>query len=116
MRHFLSACPVATCPRSMGEPSPAAGLVVDEATHHQRRDIIYDVHQHLLLERRVHGPPYAWIIEWLPLGIDPGRIDHALVEPRRGHPRGGGGLADGRRIERAGVIHPPRQDGRPEFG
>jgi len=27
MRHFLAARPVATCPRSMGEPSPAAGLV-----------------------------------------------------------------------------------------
>ena len=87
------------------------GERVDEAPHHQWRDVLHDVDQDLLLEQQMQGAPDARIIERLPFGIDPGRVDHALVEACGGHARHRRRLADGRRVERAGVIHPPRQDG-----
>ena len=33
------------------------GKRINEASHHQRRNILHDVHQNLLLEEQMHGAP-----------------------------------------------------------
>src|SRR5262249_10146556 len=48
-------------------------------------------------------------------GIHPGRMNHALVELRGGQTRRCSRLAGCGRIERAGVIHSPRQNGGPKL-
>src|SRR5580700_3896002 len=58
----------------------------------------------------MHGAPDAWIIERLSFGIQPGRVNHALVEFSGGQTRNGSRLAGSGRVERAGVIHSARQN------
>src|SRR3954469_5641824 len=60
------------------------------------------------------GAANARIIKWLPFGVEPSRVNHALVEFRGGQAGYLGRLAGGGRVERAGVIHSARQNGGPK--
>jgi hypothetical protein len=59
--------------------------------------------------------PDPRIVKGRPFGIQPGRVNCALVELRCGQARRRRRLAGGGRVERAGVIHSPRQNGGPEL-
>src|SRR5207248_5710014 len=86
------------------------GKRINKASGHQRRDILHDVHQDLFLEQQMHGAPDTRIVERLSFGIEPGRVDHALVEFRSGQTRSCSRLASSNRVERTGVIHSARQN------
>src|SRR5437016_11379861 len=63
----------------------------------------------------MHGAPDTRIVERLSFGIQPSRVNHALVEFRGGQARSCSRLAGGNRVERAGVIHSARQNRGPKL-
>src|SRR5216683_6676924 len=63
----------------------------------------------------MHGAPDARIVERLSFGIQPGRVNDALVEFGGGEAGRCSRLAGGRRVERARVIHSARQNRGPKL-
>src|SRR4051794_23067052 len=61
------------------------------------------------------GASDARIVEWLLFGVEPSRVNHALVKLRGGQAGCFGRLAGGGRVERACVIHSARQNGGPKL-
>ena len=51
---------------------------------HQRRNVLYDIHQNLLLAQQMDGASDARIVEWLLFGVEPSRVNYALIEFRGG--------------------------------
>src|SRR5207237_5326787 len=85
---------------------------IDESSCHQWGDILYDIHQDLLLEKQMHGAPDAWIVERLSFGIQPGGVNDALVKFCGRELRNCCRLAGGNRVERAAAITSALQDPR----
>src|SRR5689334_2738760 len=63
----------------------------------------------------MNGTPDARIVEWFSFGVEPSRVNYALVEFRSGKAGYLGRLAGSGRVERAGVIHSARQNGGPKL-
>src|SRR5260370_36362635 len=65
--------------------------------------------------QEMDGAADTRIIERLPFGIHPSRVNHALVEFRGGQATSCSRLAGSGRVERAGIIHSARQNGGPKL-
>ena len=68
------------------------------------------------VEREMHGAAHARIVERLLLGVQPGALDHALVEVGGGHARRRLRLARRDRIDDARVVHAARRTAEPSSG
>src|SRR5208283_5689584 len=89
---------------------------VDEPADPHRRYVLDDVDQHRPVKGQVQSAAHPRVIKRFSFTVDPGALDHALVE-------GGGGqagcrlrLAGGDRVGDADIIAAARQYRRPELG